>query len=332
MTTIRYAGTDYASHPGETVLETLEREGRRIPSACRSGVCQSCLMRARVGSLPPAAQAGLKDTLRAQGYFLACRCRPETALEVELPDGDAVGDTAVRLSEIELLSPSVMRVVLEPESAFKYRRGQFINLVRDDGIRRSYSLTGSGQGTLELHVRHLPGGAMSDWLMRSRGEARRMRVQGPLGNCFYLPGRLEQPLLLIGTGTGLAPLYGIVCDALESGHCGPIHLYHGARTAPGLYFVDRLRELAAENTNLHYTPCVLEADGSAAPPETEFGAVDQIGFAAHPDLKGWRGFFCGDPELVSRLRKRAYLAGAKLDDLHADAFLPAQTPAAPAPG
>ncbi|WP_197495891.1 2Fe-2S iron-sulfur cluster-binding protein [Acidihalobacter yilgarnensis] len=256
MTDIRYAGQEHVALPSESVLETLERVGVQIPNACRSGVCQSCLMRARAGDVPPAAQAGLKDTLRSQGYFLACCCRPEGDLEVALPDDDALGETEVSLTGIELLSPSVMRVLLKPEAAFEYRRGQFINLIRDDGLRRSYSLAGCADlgDALELHVRHIPGGAMSDWLMTGHGSTDSLRIQGPHGNCFYVPGKPDQAMLLIGTGTGLAPLYGIVCDALAAGHTGPIHLYHGARTLEGLYLVERMRELSARHANLYYTP------------------------------------------------------------------------------
>ncbi|WP_197495892.1 hypothetical protein [Acidihalobacter yilgarnensis] len=54
--------------------------------------------------------------------------------------------------------------------------------------------------------------------------------------------------------------------------------------------------------------------------------MDQVGLEAHASLKGWRSYFCGDPNLVTRMRKRAYLAGASLADIYADAFLPAATP------
>ncbi|OBS08884.1 2Fe-2S iron-sulfur cluster-binding protein [Acidihalobacter prosperus] len=332
MTEIRYAGRSYAALSGESVLETLERAGVEVPNACRSGVCQSCLMRARAGDVPPAAQAGLKDTLRSQGYFLACCARPESDMEVALADDDALGETAVRLDGIEMLSPSVMRVTLRPEAAFEYRRGQFVNLVREDGLRRSYSLAGCANAgdLLELHVRHIPDGAMSGWLMAGGGASGRLRVQGPHGNCFYVPGQRDQPMLLIGTGTGLAPLYGIVCDALAAGHTGPIHLYHGARTIDGLYLVERMRAMAEQYTNLHYTPCVLEESGmpaASAVGEVEVGGVDAVALGRHGDLKGWRSYFCGDPTLVTRMRKRAYLAGASLADIYADAFLPAAVPA-----
>lgn len=328
MAHVSFDGKRHEALPGESVLDTLERADVRIPSACRSGVCQSCLMRARAGLIPLAAQNGLKDTLREQGYFLACQCRPEDDLEVVLAGEDAVGEIPVQLAGVEALSPSVMRVTLKPEQAFEYRRGQFINLIREDGLRRSYSLAGCANtnGILELHVRHIPGGAMSEWLMQA-GPRQQLRIQGPHGNCFYVSGKTDQPLLLIGTGTGLAPLYGIVCEALAADHSGPIHLYHGARNADGLYLVDRLRALAEKHPTLHYTPCVLEqGDAASTDDEVAVGSVDDIGLANHADLKGWRSYFCGDPSLVNRMRKRAYLAGASLADIYADAFLPAATP------
>ncbi|AOV17389.1 hypothetical protein BJI67_10260 [Acidihalobacter aeolianus] len=323
MAKIHYAGTDYSVHSGASVLETLEGAGVEIPNACRSGVCQSCLMQARAGHVPPVAQAGLKDTLKAQNYFLACQCRPESDLDVVLAGEVAMGETSVRLAGVEMLNSSVMRVRVAPESTFPHRSGQFINLVREDGLRRSYSLAGCASApgdTLELHVRHIPGGAMSDWLRSHAVVGESMRIQGPHGSCFYMPGNPDQPILLIGTGTGLAPLYGIVCDALASGHSGPIHLYHGARSKADLYLVDELHALAERYPNLEYLPCVIEGEVGRA---CAVGRVDDIGFGAHPALKGWRSYFCGSPELVNRMRKRAYLAGAGLSDIYVDAFLPA---------
>ncbi|APZ42583.1 hypothetical protein BW247_05295 [Acidihalobacter ferrooxydans] len=219
MAHVSFDGTRHETLREESVLDTLERAGVQIPNVCRSGVCQSCLMRARAGQVPLAAQNGLKDTLREQGYFLACQCQPEDDLEVVLADEDAVGEIPVQLIGVEQLSQSVMRVTLEPQQEFEYRRGQFINLIREDGLRRSYSLSGCAantDGILELHVRHIPGGAMSEWLMQA-GPHQQLRVHGPYGSCFYVAGKTDQALLLIGAGTGLAPLYGIACDALAAG-------------------------------------------------------------------------------------------------------------------
>lgn len=324
MTRIYFDDTDYPVNPGETVLETLTAAGKEIPNACRSGVCQSCLMQAKAGEIPPAAQQGLKDTLRASGHFLACQCQPIADMEVVVAGEAAAEEIPVELADIEWLSPSVMRVLLEPKQPFEYKRGQFINLIREDGVRRSYSLAGGEPGNpmLELHIRHIPGGRMSDWLVR-RPERQPLHIQGPLGSCFYTDKQVGQPLLLIGTGTGLAPLYGIVNDALMAGHTGPIHLYHGARKAEELYLVDQLRALADQYANLHYTPCVLEPSDKPSSAQWATGRVDEIGFSRHGNLKGWRCYFCGNPDLVTRLRKQAYLGGASLKEIHADAFLPA---------
>ena len=65
----------------------------------------------------------------------------------------------------------------------------------------------------------------------------------PKGNCFYIPDNPEQNLLLIGTGCGLAPLYGIIRDALAQGHRGAIKLYHGSKTVESLYMSKELKVL-----------------------------------------------------------------------------------------
>ncbi|WP_426755529.1 2Fe-2S iron-sulfur cluster-binding protein [Myxococcus sp. Y35] len=318
MAKVKHESSWYPLEPGESVLDALLRQGVSVPNACRAGACQSCLMRAVAGPVPEAAQAGLKETLRAQGYFLACTCRPPEGTVLEVTGAEALRVPA-RIATLTPLSPSVLRVRLETDSPLSYRAGQYLSLIRSDGLTRSYSLASlPREDALELHVRLLSGGAMSGWLAHDARPGDRLQVQGPVGSCFYVPGRPEQPLLLAGTGTGLAPLYGIVRDALEAGHAGPIWLFHGARTPEGLYLTDALRALAEQHPQLHYRPCVLEGGTR----DVAEGALDVLIRAECPRPVGWRAWLCGDGPLVLSLRKKLFLAGLSLKELHVDAFLP----------
>ena len=78
-----------------------------------------------------------------------------------------------------------------------------------------------------MHIRLHENGRMS----RRLGELKpgdRLHVAGPSGTCFYEGVHEDQRLLLIGAGTGLALLYGVLRDA-GSGVIRAISSYHGAR-------------------------------------------------------------------------------------------------------
>lgn len=318
MARVSYESRWYPLEAEESVLDGLLRQGIPVPHACKAGVCQSCLMRATT-AVPDKAQAGLKDTLKARNYFLACACKLEPGMDLEVSNGEELRVPA-RIQAIEPLSADVLRVRLWPEAPFEYRAGQYLTLLRADGLARSYSLASlPREDGLELHVRVLPGGAMSRWLADEARPGDAVKLQGPAGDCFYLPGKPEQPLLLAGTGTGLAPLYGIVREALASGHTGPIWLFHGAKDMRGLYLVDELRALAARHFNLHYRPSVLEGRLGEG---YHVGALDVLIRTEVPKPAGFSAFLCGNPDLVLSLRKKLFLAGLSLKDIHADAFLP----------
>jgi len=319
MPSLTYAGVAYEAAPGESVLDTLLRHGVAVSYSCRAGACQSCMLRAAPGSVPDSAQVGLKDTLTAQGFFLSCMCKPEQDLMLEPAGGLEV---PAIITALDRLTPTVLRVSLRTEKPLEYRAGQYITLLRNDGLARSYSLASlPEEGTLELHVRRAPQGRMSGWLFEEASAPQAVSIRGPAGGCFYTAGKPEQPLLLAGTGTGLAPLAGIVRDALQQGHSGPIHLYHGAPRAEGLYFREELRHLAQDHANLRYKAVVLEG-GEAEGVHT--GALDKVIAADQPQLSGWRGFVCGDPSIVNLLRKKMFLAGMASREIFADAFLEAR--------
>lgn len=324
---VTYLGQTHEVSAGRTVLDALLEGGAAIPHACRAGACGACVVQATAGEVPEAAQRGMKETWRARGYLHACQCRPTGDLVLQpLGEGARV---AARVVERSPLSDSVTRLWLQLEEDLGCRAGQYVTLHRD-GVARSYSIAAQPvPGLLELHVRHYEEGRLSPYLCREAKAGDALSVQGPLGDCVYTAGRPEQPLILIGTGTGLAPLWGILHDALAAGHTGMIHLFHGAVTASGLYLMEELSLLATMHPQLQYTPCVLRADD--APPGVEQGALDQV-LARHlPKTQGMRAFVCGDPAIVGALKKKLFLSGTGLRDIAADAFLPsAPAPVAPA--
>jgi NAD(P)H-flavin reductase len=238
-----------------------------------------------------------------------------------------------------------MRVELEVPEGFEYRAGQFVQLEREGGVTRPYSMASlPGSGHIELHVSLRSGGVMSQWLRWA--EHQPITLRGPFGECFYFDGELDRPLLLAGTGTGLAPLLGVTRAALAAGHRGPIHLYHGSTTCEGLYLFDELRALTESAPQLSVFGSVLETAEEAATtlPRRGAGGVAKSGVSSGPGPSGSRiqlrhepldqliladslDFFqsrvylCGDPGLVQRLRKRIYLSGAPQARIHCDPFL-----------
>lgn len=319
MPSLDYQGELVALQDGESVLDALLRNGIKAAHSCKAGSCGSCLMRATSGSVPAKAQLGLKESWKAQGYFLACVCRPEEDLAVSVVGSDVRLGATIRA--LDLLSHDVVRVRLHCDQALSFRPGQYVTVLREGGLARSYSIASlPDESALELHVRRISGGKMSGWFHDSAQVGERVSVLGPSGECFYVPGKEDQPILLAGTGTGLAPLYGIIRDALRHGHRGPIHLFHGALHRGGLYLVEELRRLAGLYPHLTYTPAVLNGSESD---DVAVGPIDQVILKQFPKLGGWRGFLCGDPALVNTLKKRLFLSGMASRDIYADAFIPA---------
>jgi len=317
MAKITYSEQTFDCQGDESVLECLARHGVELPSSCRSGVCQTCLVRATEGTPPTDAQAGLKPQLQKQGYFLACICKPVQDLSFVDPDENALPQIAATVVSKTRFNDTIIRLRLKPKSEFDFQPGQFLNIHREDGLARSYSIASLPQeGYLELHVELVEDGKMSGWLHNQVAMGGNINIDGPHGDCFYIDDNPEQKLLLVGTGTGLAPLWGIARDALSRGHKGEIHLFHGSHSTNKIYLVDELKQLAKLHSNFFYTACISGEDNQGY----TAGRANEVALKTTPKLAGWRVYLCGHPEMVSDTKKKAFLSGASLNDIHADAF------------
>ena len=325
--TLEFEGGRYLVLPGESVLDCLLRHGVQVSSCCRSGACQSCMLRVSAGQVPPASQRGIKATHQQQGLFLACMCKPTTDLSISRCE--AAPSYASRVVRSQRLSDRVLGVWLERPAELQFRAGQFLQLSRPaDGLMRPYSVASlPEQGPIELHVALLDNGRMSGWLARAAGED--VQIRGPFGECYYQEQEPDRPLLLAGTGTGLAPLLGVVRAAIHAGHRAPITLFHGVRERDGLYMAAELAELARGVASLRLVASVLDADVFDMPQwRVERAPLDQLILSQYPKLNAHRLYFCGNPSLVQRLKRGAFLAGAALANIHSDPFvLPADVAA-----
>ncbi|MDH5230719.1 MAG: 2Fe-2S iron-sulfur cluster-binding protein [Gammaproteobacteria bacterium] len=321
MQKIAFRGREFQCEEKETVLDVLVRNDIPIPHSCRSGVCHSCLVKAVKGRPSIASQAGLKETLAHQKYFLACQCIPENFIEVAIADESVNHFVDATVISKKKLSEAITRVRIKTDEVIDYKAGQFLNIKGIKEQIRSYSIASiPSDDFIEFHIQRMQEGVVSTWLSDQIEVGEHLKVSEPVGECFYLGDNKDQSLLLIGTGSGLAPLYGIVSDALQQGHSGEIYLYHGGRTLETIYYRDKLQALAQQHPNFTYTACI--SDGSIIE-NTKPGRASQIALTEHPALKNWKVFVCGNPSMVNDTKKAAFLAGASLKDIFSDAFVPA---------
>ena len=326
---LTFDGRDYELRPGESVLDAMSRQGVTLPSACRAGACQACLVRSVRGDPGAEARRGLKPAWQAGGYFLACLARPGQDLTVAAPGQETL--TPATLAGISAIGPGVLRVLVRPDRPLSFLPGQHVTL-HLDGICRTYSIASlpdrTGLASLELHVRVFPNGAMSGRLTRAApGDVVTLGV--PAGDCWYLPADGDDcgepgtgPLLLAGTGTGIAPLLAIARAAAAGGHPGPVALVHGAARAEGLYLGRSLpavlaRAAQAGGTDVTWRTCVLGEGTDIA----EAALAEAASLAADPGLV--RAYLCGGPGSVRRMRRALFLAGLPLAAISADLFVPA---------
>ena len=97
----------------------------------------------------------------------------------------------------------------------------------------------------------------------------------------------------------------------------------GYEVVLGARRLERLRELAAENPSVEIILCVSRGD---APTGFFAGRAVDVAFERFPDLGQWRVYLCGAPAAVAAAKREAYLAGARMDDICADAFEPSARP------
>ena len=330
MPELKYKSSTFTINQYESVLDCLLRNAQAIPYACKAGMCQACLIKAVDCEAPEEARKWIKKTLQEKGYCLSCQWFPEEDVAAELPNIEEFS-VAVSIQSLEKLNPSTLKLLLsvdESGSMFHYEPGQYLTLINPEGIARSYSIANSyeSDGVIELHISATSHGVFTAWLFEKAKVGEQLHIRGPAGDCFYTtPDNEPFPIVLIGTGTGLAPLYGIVNEALRRNHSGPITIFHGGRSPDSLYYQAELSQLAKKHNNLQYVPVCKDTtteDIDQLPSLIQGDLLEVVAEQSDQrDIARTQFFLCGNPTLVHSLRKQIFLSGAKSSNIYCDPFI-----------
>lgn len=228
---------------GSNLLDQLLQAGLPISYSCRSGHCQSCLIKAEPGTLPDAAQAPLPAPMQAEGWLLACQCPVEQDLHLRLYDPASDGLPA-QIEELTQLAAGVLRLRLRPARPLRFHPGQHLVIWLPCGTARTFSIASQTDSpTLEFHLQQHAGGQFCQRLLQM-GVGGQCHLGNASGHLHYQPDWQDRPLLLLARGTGLAPLQAIARDALQQGHSAGITLWHWQRGDEPCYLKDELQALA----------------------------------------------------------------------------------------
>ena len=327
---VQPSGRAFSVEPSETLLAGGIRQGVGLPYGCKDGACGSCKCKKISGTVVHAnhQDKALSAAEEAAGMVLTCCATATSDLvlesrQVSLEGALPVRKMPARISSLVHQSPDVIQLQLQlPASeSFQYRAGQYLDVLLRDGARRSYSMANAPHTgpTLELHIRHMPGGRFTDLVFGSMKERDIVRIEGPMGS-FFLREDSDKPVVLLASGTGFAPIKALIEHMQERQITRPATLFWGGRRPHDLYMDDWVRTQCSTMPHLSYVPVV-----SDALPEDKWqgrtGFVHQAVLEDIPDLSGYQVYACGAPVVVeSAQRDFSDLAGLDEDEFFADAF------------
>ena len=330
--TLKPSGHSYTVADGDTLLAAGIAAGCNLPYSCRAGMCRTCRGTIITGTVDygDVEERFLTTEQRAHGQVLLCRARPLSDLMVEVHELKLLGAKPkmlpCRVMGIARPAPdvAVLSLKLPMNEPLRFAAGQYVDFILKDGKRRSYSIANApevkGTSTIELHIRHMPGGLFTDQLFSKMKERDVLRIEAPLGT-FYMREESAKPIVFLASGTGFAPIKAIIEFMLAQNSSRPMTLYWGCRSKQDLYMLELPQQWAAGHAGFRFIAVLSEPR-----PEDQWngrtGLVHRAVMADFPDLSAHQVYACGAPVMVEAARTE-FTAQCRLpeEEFFADSFL-----------
>src|SRR5213596_884439 len=331
--TVLPSGRTFSVDRDESILIAAIRQGVGLPYGCKDGACGTCKSRLIEGRVIHGTHQhkALSVEEEEAGFTLTCRAAAQTDVVIEARTVAGAGEFPVRKMPTRVTTitrpasdVAVIMMQLPANDPLRYRAGQYVEFVLRDGSRRSYSManaphTQTEKPSIELHIRHMPGGKFTDQVFETLKERDILRMEGPFGS-FFLREDSTKPMVLLASGTGFAPIKAIIEHMQFKAITRPAVLYWGCRSKADLYLHDWAVEAAAQTPSLSYIPVLSE-------PRAEDAWTGRTGFVHQavmddlPDLSAHQVYACGAPIMVeSAQRDFIEQCGLPKEEFLADSF------------
>jgi len=336
--TVRFEplGVEMEVEEGETVLNAAFRQGVSLMHGCKEGQCGSCKSRLIDGDIEMLKYStfALPEYESETGHVLLCRTHAFSDLTVELLnyDEDLLSRSiAVKAFDGSVVATSALThdirlLEIEIERPMKFWAGQYVDIhLPDRSITRAFSMANApGDATrLRFIIKKYPNGAFSSLLDGDLKTGDALTAKGPYGTCFRREGR-PGPMLLIGGGSGMSPLWSILSDHIASGEQRPIRFFYGARTEADLFYLPELAAIGERLDDFRFIPALSHDEGDRW--EGEKGFVHEV-VARHLKSETLGGavdaYACGPAPMIDALLPVLQMIGVEPDHIFFDKFTPA---------
>jgi CDP-4-dehydro-6-deoxyglucose reductase len=205
---------------------------------------------------------------------------------------------------------------LPPDAIFDFIAGQYIDLIGPNGVRRSYSLANAPRAdkTLELHIREVETGVLSQYWFQDANINDVLRLNGPMGT-FSLRNVAQRDLVFLATGTGFAPVKAML-ESLTNFSVEEkpksVTVLWGGRYQHDLYF-----DVMTLPGNVTYIP-VLSRETTWP---GEQGYVQDIFLRKHSNLSNCVVYACGSDAMIRSAKDLLIAAGLPDRHFYSDAFV-----------
>ncbi|MBB1441095.1 CDP-6-deoxy-delta-3,4-glucoseen reductase, partial [Shewanella sp. SG41-4] len=287
---------------------------------CMTGECGTCSAEVLSGSIE-----NEHGEIVNSGKILTCKSKARSDIQLKAkyyPELLNIKKQTLpcKVTKFEYVTDNIIVINfrLPPNANFEYLAGQYIDL-SFKGVKRSYSIANANIATkeIEIHIRKVPNGKMSAMIFGQVKENQLMRMEGPKGT-FFIRDNIK-PLILIATGTGIAPIKAIVEKLIHSGDEREIHIYWGMQYKEELYCIELL-ELSDAYEHIYFTP-VLSRE------ETYKGCkgyVQDIVCEIFDSLAKYEVYACGSLNMINDAAQKFKERQLPSDSFHSDAFTPAK--------
>ena len=223
-------------------------------------------------------------------------------------------------------TPSAKTLVLDVPGWPGHAAGQHVDirLTAEDGYQaqRSYSIASApGSGELELTVELIDDGEVSPYLTEDALPGDGFELRGPIGGYFVWEPRSPDPLLLVGSGSGVVPLMAMLRHRRATGSTVDARLLLSARTIEDVLYREELEGLVADSVDVRITLTRGEPppgwDGFARRIDREMLA--ELG---PPPAEAPRAYVCGPTPFVEEAARLLVELGHEPARVHTERFGP----------